>query len=164
METNYKRDIYGPRLEAGIEYQDFVCVELHKLGIILQNMSSRKYQLKHENLLGLEIKFDRRFRETGNLYIETHEKADPTNLEYVKSGIYRDDETWLYGIGDAETFFIFAKSTLRNFIEVIDKLKWLKKPKPTSTSMGILIPLPQARKWAARVIEFGTKPIEELSK
>jgi len=153
--TKYKETVYEPRLEAGIQFQDFVCVELHKLGIILQNMSSKKYQRKKENLLGLEIKFDRRFRETGNLYIETHEKSDPSNPEYVKSGIYRDDETWLFGIGDEQTFFIFAKTLLRNFVELSDSLTWLKRAKPTPTSMGVLFPLAKARQWAARVVEFG---------
>tara|TARA_Y100000310_G_scaffold2404_1_gene3117 strand:- start:329 stop:820 length:492 start_codon:yes stop_codon:yes gene_type:complete len=152
--TNYRNDVYAPNLKAGVEFQDFVCIKLHSVGIVLQNLSSQKYQLKSENLLGLEIKLDRKFRGTGNLYIETHEKSDPDNPRYVLSGIYRDDETWLYGIGDMKTFYIFAKSTLRNFESYGEKLPWIGRPRPTRTSKGFLIPLGKAREWAARVVDF----------
>ena len=71
METKYRTEVYGPRLEDGLQYQDFICMELHRRGIVLQNIQSKKFNLKKENLLGMEIKFDRRLKDTGNVYIET---------------------------------------------------------------------------------------------
>ena len=50
---------------------------------------------------------------TGNIYIETAEKAIPREGPYVQSGIYRDDESWLYGIGDYSKFYIFGKKCLK---------------------------------------------------
>jgi hypothetical protein len=66
---------YREQLLEGIEFQDFIAEQLHLQGVVLQNFSSKKYQLRRENLLGLEIKFDKKYEKTGNLYIETAEKA-----------------------------------------------------------------------------------------
>ena len=106
METKYS-EYYAKMLKAAQEYQDFVCGQLHAKGVVLQNMTSKKYQLKKENLLGLEIKFDDLIKKTNRVYIETAEKAHPRSGEYAKSGIYRDDDSWLYGIGNYEIFYIF---------------------------------------------------------
>lgn len=157
METSYKEGYYKQKLAAGIEYQDFVCLHLHSLGIVLQNMQSQKYQLKKENLLGLEIKFDDRFQKTGNLYIEISEKADPINKCFVPSGIYRDDGNWLYGIGDRREFFIFGKSFLRQIDSAIDKRNWPGvERKQIHTSKGFVIPGQQAIKWCLRHIIWET--------
>lgn len=138
--------------EAGIEYQDFICEQLHKHGIVLQNMQSKKYQYKRENLLGLEIKLDRRLSETGRIYIETHEKAKPRPGKYALSGINRDD-CWLYGIGNYEIFFIFGKKVLRRLKD--KKPPWLYWPhKDKETSRGFCIPLEKAEQIAEKVIKF----------
>jgi len=60
---NYQKTVYEPKLNQGLEYQDFICCELHKRGIILQNLQSKRFQRKKENLLGMEIKFDGRLAE-----------------------------------------------------------------------------------------------------
>lgn len=106
----YRKEMLG----ISAEFQDFIMERMHVIGTILQPYTSVRGQLKGENLLGLEIKNDRRYAETGNLCIEVAEKARPRDGDYVKSGIFRSDNTWLYGIGNQQTFFIFAKSTLRN--------------------------------------------------
>ena len=59
---------YQQMLQKGQEYQDYVMMKLHAHGIVLQCIQSKKFQLKRENLLGLEIKFDDRMKETGNIY------------------------------------------------------------------------------------------------
>ena len=110
---------YEEMLHKGQEYQDFVMLKLHVAGIVLQCIQSKKYQLKRENLLGLEIKFDDRMKDTGNLYIEVAEKSDPANREFIASGIYREDENWLYGIGDYSQMFIFSKKRLQKVYEHI---------------------------------------------
>ncbi len=139
----------------GIEYQDFICEQLHLRGIVLQNMQSKAYQYKRENLLGLEIKFDDKiftYSETGRLYIETAEKAIPREGNYAKAGIYREDESWIYGIGNYEMFYIFGKKWLQR----LDKAnpEWLFRPHPKPTSKGFCIPLEKAKEFALNVIYF----------
>lgn len=152
---NYQAEVYQPRLIEGIKYQDFICIELHKRGIVLQNMQSKKYQLKKENLLGLEIKLDNRYAETGRLYIETDEKSDPNNHRYVSSGINRDDETWLYGIGDYKEFFIFSKRFLRGVDKHIEHYAESGVRRiQTDTSKGFLIPQNVASGYCERYFIF----------
>ena len=155
MATNYQTETYGPRLKVGLEYQDFICMKLHARGIILQNIQSKKYQLKRENLLGMEIKFDDRFAETGNLYIETHEKSDPARPNYVPSGINRDDESWLYGMGNYNEFFIFSKRFLKSVDAAVETRQWPGVVrKQIATSKGFLLPKEFAVKWCERHFEF----------
>ena len=99
---------YEECLEAGLEYQDYVAEQLYNHGIPLMTYSSQKYQfLRGENKAGIEIKLDRKFRETGNFYVEIAEKRNCNNDVYVPSGIFRNDNTWLYVIGDYEDIFVF---------------------------------------------------------
>ena len=124
-------DYYKECLEKGLEYQDFVTVKMAKeLGIIISNFSSKQYQYNiGENQQGIEIKFDDKYKETGNLYIETSEKSCATMSSYTKSGIYRNDNTWLYLIGNYESIFIFGKKILQ--IQCESK-KYRKVVTPTS--------------------------------
>ena len=77
--TRYNNGYYRDSLEKGLEYQDYVCkLLLSELAIPLSVMSSRKYQLSvGENLQGIEIKFDDKLKQTGNIYIEISEKSHP---------------------------------------------------------------------------------------
>ena len=86
---------YKEKFEQGTDYQDFVIKELYNQGIILISYTSKKSQYEGENMSGFEIKNDNKFRETGNLYIELAEKSHPSNPQYVPSGIYRNDNSWL---------------------------------------------------------------------
>jgi len=154
METkcDYQAEVYMPQLEEALEFQDFVCLELHKRGIVLQNTTSQRYQWKTENLLGMEIKLDKKFQETGRLYIETAEKAHPNNKDFIPSGIYRDDDTWLFGIGDRKVFFVFSKKVLQRLDR--HNPKWLFRPQPTATSKAFCIPVDKAHRIAERVFNF----------
>jgi len=150
MEREYK-DYYEDCLNKGLEYQDFIAtVLLKELGIPLSSLNSKKYQYEvGENLQGIEIKFDDMYKKTGNLYIEVKEKADPKNNSYATSGIFRNDNTWLYIIGDYENIFIFGKSHLQlmykssNYREVT-----------TATSVGFLIGNEEAKKYALKYINY----------
>jgi len=66
-----------------------------------------------ESFAGIEIKFDEKFAETGNLYIETHECRDPENPRLFESGILRENNTWLWLQGNHEKFWIFSLEDLR---------------------------------------------------
>lgn len=84
--------LYARRLREGLEYQDFAVHKLYEAGIPLVCFSTMKYQnAVGENIGGVEIKFDREMSKTGNVYVETMEKSDPKNKDYVPSGIYRND-------------------------------------------------------------------------
>lgn len=141
---------YAEQLEEARKYQDFVKHELYKRGIPIVFNDSTQYQYgEGENILGIEIKNDKKFRDTGNLYIEVEEKADAINSEYVKSGIFRDDNSWLYLIGDYLTIYIFAV----NFLVAMYKTGKYRDT-VTPTSKGFLIPLGDANKYAAKVIDI----------
>jgi len=131
MTENYKL-----MFKKGLEFQDFVTdILIKEIGISLSSYSSVKYQnLKGENKQGIEIKFDDKYKDTGNIYIEIAEKSNPINKNYVNSGIFRNDNTWLYLIGNYDEIYIFSKKHLilmynsKKYREVI-----------TVTSKGFLV-------------------------
>lgn len=141
---------YREKLEDALKFQDFIKHELYKRGIPVVFNDSRHYQYTEgENILGIEIKNDKLFRETGNLYIETEEKTDENNDEFVPSGICREDNSWLYIIGDQRTAYIFGINTL-NYLWRTNKYRATGNP----TSRGFLLPLDVAEKCAVRKIDF----------
>ena len=145
--VNYNNGYYKAKLEEGLEFQDIVTRELYQRGIVVVGYSSRRFQNQEgENLLGAEIKRDGKFRETGNLYIETFEKSHPDNARFIPSGIYREDNSWLFVIGDEKTIYIFSTKYLR-MLE--NRYKQVVKP----TSKGFLMPLSDAEKYCIRKIE-----------
>lgn len=133
---------YDHNLVESFEFQDYVVeIMFTHFYIPIVAYNSRKYQLKGESLQGIEIKNDKKFRNTGNLFIETAEKR-PEAIEYIPSGIFRDDNTWLYIIGDYDTFYILSK-------------RWLQKTyyseqfhvHTDSTKQGMLYPVDVAEKY-----------------
>ena len=135
-------EYYRKKLNEGLYYQDFVVEELYKAGLPIISYSSKEYQnMIGENKAGLEIKNDQLFRKTGNFYIEVAEKSDPKNREFIKSGIFRNDNTWLYIIGDFVGIYIFSKKQLQI---LFDKGKYIKKE--IATSRGYLLPVKDAEK------------------
>lgn len=112
---------YQEKLKQGLEYQDFVFEKLRHMDgmpIFLGAYASSKYQFnKGESSSGLEIKFDNKLAKYGNLFFEVDEKSDPTNPYFVPSGIMRDDNSWLYLIGNYDEAFIFSKNTMQHFFK-----------------------------------------------
>jgi hypothetical protein len=126
MKPNYAtiNSGHGDSFEIGNEFQDFVCLELSKMSIILQNINSKKFQYDiGENLQGFEIKYDARCTgdqgtiPTNRLSIEIAEKTNAINQEYIKSGIYRNDNSWLYIQGNYHMIWIFSKKILKLLYE-----------------------------------------------
>lgn len=145
------RDYYAAKLEQGLEFQDVVVRELYQRGIVVVGYASRRFQIGHgENMLGAEIKRDGRFRETGNLYIETAEKSHPDRPDYVPSGICRKDNGWLYVIGDEKTLYIFSTKHLASL-----ECKYPRKEIPTSR--GFVMPLEDAERYCVRKIDLEDK-------
>ena len=142
-ESNYKK---------GNKYQDFIVdLFIETFGIAISCYSSKENQYnKGESRQGIEIKFDDILKETGNLYIEIKEKANENNDSYVDSGIFRNDNTWLYVIGDYEDIFIFSKKMLQQLY----KHKSYEQ-KTIATSKGYLLPKEEAGKYCITYIKGG---------
>jgi hypothetical protein len=151
-ERGVSGNYYNKKLEQGLEYQDFLLEKLYELGIATISYSSKKYQMgKGENKAGFEIKFDDIMRSSNNIYIETAERSS-TNREYVASGIFRSDNTWLYIIGDYDTVFIFGKKHLQNAYHS-GKYKTIENK--MRTSKGFLLPKSYAEKvLAVKIIKL----------
>lgn len=144
-------EYYKGKLEAGLEYQDFISDQLRKSEpcIIIGAYSSKKYQYEHgESSSGIEIKHDMMMKATGNLYIEVAEKSNANLPDFTESGIMRNDNTWLYLIGDYEQAFLFSKKQLRIIYE--DKQYYKQRgiqEKQKDTSIGFILPIGYAKKF-----------------
>lgn len=137
--------------EESMEYQDFVVdVLIKNVGMAISNYSSRRYQFNvGESRQGIEIKLDKRISPKGNVSIEVFEKSRASNSLWIKSGILREDNTWLYIQGNYEYIFIFSKRFLRKIYEEKYKTKvW--EPKPTIKTF--LITFEEAEKICEKLI------------
>jgi len=144
MTENYKE-----MLQKGLEYQDFVTdVLIKELGIALSSYGSAKYQYtKGENKQGFEIKFDDKYKTTNNLYIEVAEKSNKLNENFISSGIFRNDNTWLWITGNYTEVFIFSKKHLKLMFNS-KKFRHVV----TETSKGFLIDKEHAEKYCIKKI------------
>jgi len=138
---------YDEKFEQGLEYQDHVTELLYDNGMPIVAYSSRKKQYLGENKAGYEIKLDNNIKKTGNIYIEFAEKSNENNANFVASGIFRDDNTWLYIIGDYEKTYIFGKKQL---IRLYETKKY--EERQIATSMGFLLPFCDAEEYAEKVL------------
>jgi len=155
MEMNYNNYRENKSKEAK-EYQDFICEWMAKnYGIVMTIFSSKKYQYNiGESLQGVEIKYDMRYEETGNIYIETGEKAKPRNGEYYPSGIFRNDNTWIYFIGNYNELFAFSKKQLVKIYEREIYSRSIENNN-TLTSCGYLLSKEKAEKYC--IMKFNLK-------
>ena len=127
------------------EFEDFVTVQLYKIGLSVNAFISQKYQYEiGEGLGGIEIKNDATMHKTGNLYIETHERRD-VNSHFVESGILRKDNTWLWCIGDETTLYLIGKQQLQRIHKYYpdgnEKITMVRRQ--TDTSLGFTL----SREW-----------------
>lgn len=142
--SRYLRD-----LGRGRVFEDHVCRLLYQNGIPLQVYRSRDAQkFWGESTLGLEVKLDERFRETGNLFIETEERPG-TSYDWQPAGVYSVPASWLYAIGDFHRLYIFATTTLQLMHRRPQRFRRVGH----DTGRGFLLPLPTADKWAAHIID-----------
>lgn len=120
---------YSDRLEESNLFQDHWAKQfLLQRGITLQFFCSKQNQLHGECIQGYELKFDQKFRQTKRLYFECYErKRDAIN--WVKSGILKDDNSKYIVIGDYKNVFIFSKHQLADEYR---KAYWNSIETPTS--------------------------------
>jgi len=142
-------EYYSEMLQKGLEYQDFITnLLLKEIGITISTYVSKRYQIERgENAQGVEIKFDDKMDNTGNVYIETAEKTDPRNEKFIASGIYRDDNTWLYAIGNYSVVYILSKK----FLVLMHKSKKYREVE-IPTSQGFLITCTDVSKYCLKEI------------
>lgn len=143
-DERYRND----KMDSGQRFQDHVVDLLfRRRGLVISQFVSREYQIRlGESLQGVEIKHDEKYSLTGNLWIEVGEKALPRAGEYAPSGVLRDDNTWLYVIGDYQTVFAFAK---QNLILLYESKRYSLRENDRKTSVGFLFPRVDAERWAA---------------
>jgi hypothetical protein len=135
--------------EEGHVFQDFVCLHLAKHGIIIQNFCSRHYQWSTgENIQGFEIKLDNPCHSTGRLSIEIAEKTR-ADSNWVPSGIYRQDNSWIYIQGNTREFFIFSKKRLLYLHKVMQPPE-----EETPTVRKFYLEMYRARREAEKVFDL----------
>lgn len=146
-ESGTYRDRYDRQLEAAWEFEDFVAGLFLRQGMVLMPYRSKRYQCCNgENHFGVEIKFDDLLATTRNLWIEIAEKSNPNNTQYVESGVFRNDNAWLFAIGNYSVVYVFGKRSL----QVLSRRYEIRENK-TKTSRGFLFPSSDAERWALKV-------------
>lgn len=146
-------------LEIGHEFQDFVVEKLiNELGISISIFQSKKYQFtKGESLQGVEIKYDARstgdctYKEckaTNNVAIEVAEKSNKNNFNWIRSGIYRLDNSWLYIVGNYQNIWVFGKKHL----VLMHQSGKYKEIQTLPTLKTMLLPIEYADKYCLKKI------------
>lgn len=148
--NDVEKEYYERQLQEGLEFQDYVSEILYNNGIIIRSFLSKKYSEKGENKFGIEIKYDKKFVKTGNLYLEYSEKKNSNNKKYIPSGISKFEDSWLYCIGNYDVFYIFGTHDL-----YIRRDEFMYKETPTS--IGYLMKTEQAEKYYLNKFVFDKK-------
>lgn len=137
-------------LSDGERYQEFVADHVRReFGIALTMYDCQSCQYRHgENPQGFEIKLDKRCTETGRLSIEVAEKTNGDLPDWTTSGIYRDDNSWMYVQGNYDVIWGFAKKILK---ELDDKLgnTYEESPMSKPTVRKFYITEKTADRWCA---------------
>jgi len=131
-------------IQEGAEFLDLVMEQLRTMGFYLQPYTSAKNQLeKGESIQGWEVKLDNRFLETGRLSIEIAEKTRADNENWIPSGIYRKDNSYLYIQGNPKDFYVFQLSLLR----WLHKRKIYEEAESFGTVKKFYLPIDDANHW-----------------
>ena len=156
MGTNYKDSKNTNSEKEGDMYQDFISDALTKeLGWTISIYKSKKYQFeKGESRQGVEIKLDNWCSRSKRLSVETEEKTE-LEKSFVKSGIYRKDNSIIYIQGNYEIIFIFAKGLL----QMLHNTKKYEE-KEDGTFKSFYLPFKDAYRYAIAVIDLSNKKEE----
>lgn len=142
--------IVAERERSGRAFEEHVEALLARYGIALGIYRTEREQYEiGESASGIEVKHDRGYARTGNLYIEIAESRHP-EMPLVASGIYRRNNTTTWAIGDYQTLFLLPQRLL---IEVHESRAHREVWNDSRTSRGYLLPGSVARSMALRIIE-----------
>lgn len=116
-ETRYPNAPRPDVVEIGNKFEDYVCDELSKVGVILRTYKSMSFQYTGgENKVGWEIKYDEKHTLHNHLSIEIAERTrNEEGRPWTPSGIMRNDNSWLYIQGNFDLFWIMFKPALLSF-------------------------------------------------
>lgn len=142
---------FEQRLCIGNDYADFVVPVMWAHGWPTYVYQSKEAQWAcGESVNRIEVKLDRRFRDTGRLFIETRERrADDGTSPWRRSGIYDKHDPRLYAIGDYQTIYLLGVRWLRHLAPGLKSWKG-------ETSEGLFLPVATAEECAVDVIEVRT--------
>lgn len=140
-------------LDEGLTFQGFACIVLQKAGLSTVPLYSKDYAHLGDTSGGIEIKFDRKLKETGNLWIEVAEKQKDAT-EWVRSGLNAPDGAWLWCIGDHERLVLWSKKRLQYVVGMAKAgdSRFPLSMMETETSIGWLMPWEFARDHADKVL------------
>ena len=113
-----KTEYFKGKLQAGHEFEVWVEQEFEKESIDLGSFFDEQGQYAGENNFGIEIKHDMKLAETGNIYIEYQERLK-NSMNWVNSGVLKDDNTIYWIIGSPKEYYIFSKADLKKLYESI---------------------------------------------
>tara|TARA_R110002012_G_scaffold280_9_gene1109 strand:+ start:946 stop:1419 length:474 start_codon:yes stop_codon:yes gene_type:complete len=132
-----EKEYYNNKLEEGKKYELFIKEQLYKQKNFKLNLFESKLDQYNigESLEGIEIKFDNKMKYTKNVYIEFAEKTNSNNKDWINSGIFRNDNTHSWIIGNYNKAYIFWKIALQ---QIFKNKKYLKEVE-TKTSKGVLL-------------------------
>jgi len=138
---------YYECLKDGQYFEQYIYNVLEQLGIcIVEPFLTKEEQVLGENSAGVEVKHDRLMKRYGNIYLELEERV--TSPNWIPSGIFRNDNTIIYVIGDYDNFFLFQKGVLQWLVNDIITNEYfpIKEVKQNSniafsTSRGIPVPV-----------------------
>ena len=105
-------------LQAANTYEAYILWRIRAEGKLATLHETKADQLAHGDIaLGsgqnLEIKFDRNYHKTANLFIEVQEKHRADQDQWVASGIRCCSDAQWFGIGDYMDFFLFRRLELQ---------------------------------------------------
>lgn len=145
--------IRNERTAKGKAFEKYVCKQMQDRYCITITIFETRHEQYNigESKEGYEIKYDEIANNTGRLWIEIGEKAQPRDGEYAESGIFRNDNTKYFIIGTYDIFFVFAKSELQRFVEENEEIEFIENH--TKTSRGFFLYPPDAHRMAIYVIE-----------
>lgn len=168
--VKYKgNSIHQDSLETGLQFQDFISEKFPEImGFNISIFQSKKYQIeKGESLQGIEIKYDARStgdctyyknKATNNVGIEVFEKTNKDKKMWTESGILRDDNTWLYVVGNYHQAWLFSKKRL---VELYKANRYdVRQTLPTIKTM--LMPISQADRHCEKKLIFRMNSARQL--
>lgn len=140
-----KTDYYLNQLETSHRFEVYIDYCFRQRGYDIGLYYGKKQQYSQgETKAGIEIKCDRKLRETGNVYIEYQERMTREGV-WVDSGILKPDETKYFLIGTEEEFYILPREALYGLYtrvvlqgEYIPGVKKVRE-KTHGTSKGFII-------------------------
>lgn len=129
----YPHSKNGRAFEQGMEFQDWVVEQFNKRGLYVQLYASKQYQFdRGESVQMVEIKLDNRFLETGRLSIEIGERT-AVGKPWVRSGIYRGDNTIFYAQGNWSRIYLFDRKVLQRYHTDVLEQRYEESPRDAPT-------------------------------